>query len=318
MQLESIISNFRSKLLYYDHNFIDKHKINDLIVNARAKGNDFYINYKDNIIVKNIEDISKEYDNICKYCLNKYIILNLINGSLGLLDKFPNIIRELFLERFSLIVDDIINNPEKPYDFASDIFRKDISICCLHMFPAGSHVVHEFGVGRIFIIRGGARQFLSSLAFYLFKMHKNYPYYHFHVDPRCLSEFTDEGRNKCFLRIAEMLRINKHVRGLIGASWYYDPVIDEISPRLSYLRKTPLSNGAKTYRYGASESDINDATATSKNRKDLYLKGKYHPTCYILIWLRDDLIRWADSNLNLLNSNRINETTSVKNGGFSD
>ena len=31
----------------------------------------------------------------------------------------------------------------------------------------------------------------------------------------------------------------RNCRGMFGASWFYDPVLDDISPRLAYLRKIP-------------------------------------------------------------------------------
>jgi hypothetical protein len=300
MDLRLIIDNLREKLLSYDKNFIDKYKISDLIDRSRSESNDFLIHYYDNDIVINIQYLSKIYDDQCKYYLNKYIVANLINDSLNLIDEYPETIRKLFLERFNFLVNDIANNHDEPYDFNSDIFRKDISICCLNMFPAGILVVHVSGIGRMFMLRGGAKQFMNSLPFYLFRMRNNYPYYQTHVDSRCLSEFTEEGWSKCYLRIAEMLKRNEYIRGITSGSWFYDPIVGKISPRLNYLTKMPLSNGAKLFRVGTSESDVKNATLTSETRRNLYLTGKYHPTGYVMIWMRDDIIKWADANKDIL------------------
>ena len=297
MDLRSIIDNLRGKLLDYDKDFIDKYKIDELIVRSTSEKNDFCTDYADNDIVKNIGNASKIYDDTCKYYLNKYIIVNLINNSLNLIDEYPEDIKKLFQERFNLIVNDIVDNPDAPYDFDSDTFRKDISICCLNMFPVGALVVQVGGIGRVFMLKGGIKQFISSFHFYLFRMRNNYPYYQMHADPRRLSEFTEEGWNKCFLRIAEMLKKHEHIRGINGGSWLYDPVLEEISPRLRYLRKIPLSNGARIFYSGINESEaVKNATLTSKTRRDLYLAGKYHPTSYEMIWMRDDVIKWADTN----------------------
>ena len=299
MELMSIIDNLTEKLLNYDKDFFNRHNIPDLILNARSESNNFFVYNADNNIIKVVESVSKEYDDICMFYLNKYIVLNLIENSLDLIGGYPESIGRLFLERFKLITDDIKNHPEKPYGFDSDIFRKDISICCLHMFPAGARVVHPCGVGRRFIINGGIKQFVSSLAFYLFRMRKNYPFYQTHVDTRCLAEFTEEGLKKCYLRIAEMLKEHRHIRGITGGSWFYDPIVEKISPRLSYLRKLPLSNGAKIFRNGSNDLDVKNATAKSATRKNLYLKGEYNPTSYVMIWMRDDMIKWANANKHL-------------------
>ena len=301
MDLRLIIDNLRGKLLNYDRDFIDKYKIDELIARSKSEKNGFCINYADNDIVKNIEYVSKIYDDTCKYYLNKYIIVSLISNSLNLIDEYPEAIRKLFGERFNLIANDIVDNPDKPYDFDSDIFRKDISICCLNMFPVGALVVHVGGIGRIFMLKGGIKQFVNSSHFYLFRMRNNYPYYQMHADPRRLSEFTEEGWNKCYLRIAEMLKKHEHIRGINGGSWFYDPMVEKISPRLSYLRKIPLSNGARIFRSGVNESEaVKNATLTSETRRKLYFSGEYHPTSYEMIWMRDDVIKWANANQNIL------------------
>ena len=37
-----------------------------------------------------------------------------------------------------------------------------------------------------------------------------------------------------------------------------------------------------------------NATAKSSTRKRLYEEGKYKPTGYMVIWLREELINWSD------------------------
>jgi hypothetical protein len=44
---------------------------------------------------------------------------------------------------------------------------------------------------------------------------------------------------------------------------------------------------------GTSASDIAYATTMSSRRRELYRRGAYRPTCYIVIWPRQDLIAWS-------------------------
>lgn len=81
-----------------------------------------------------------------------------------------------------------------------------------------------------------------------------------------------------------MLAIYPSVRGMWGGSWFYDPALEEVSPRLSYLRKVPAENGAYVFY---SNIDIDGgALATSESRKKAYESGNYLPKSYSLMWPR--------------------------------
>lgn len=296
MQIQSIINDLESKLISYDQNIFEKYNVEKTVKDILSQKSDFLCYDSNDDIVNKIESMRESYDDIALYYYNKLIMVNLIKLSRNNISNYPETIKDLFYERFKKIINDIQTNPCTPYNFNNDIFRKDLSICSLRMFPAGAQVVHVSGLGRKFLISGGVKQLLNSSFFFLTKMKKKYPYYQIHTDSRCLNEFNPVGWDKCYIRIAEMLKINPDIKGLFGGSWFYDPVLEKISPRLSYLRKVPISNGAKIFRVGPSESDIKNATATSKTRYELYQKNIYIPTGYIMIWMREKLIEWADKN----------------------
>ena len=89
-------------------------------------------------------------------------------------------------------------------------------------------------------------------------------------DVFALNEFNEQGWDKCYLRIADLLDLRKDIQGMIGTSWFYDPQLLEISPRLAYLQKCPLERGAFLLRHGTGHFDIEHATMTSKTRRRLY------------------------------------------------
>jgi hypothetical protein len=120
-------------------------------------------------------------------------------------------------------------------------------------------------------------------------------WYRIHTDSNYLSEFNEIGWETCYIRISKMLRNDLDVRGMVGTSWFYDPQLLSISPHLSYLQKTPIKNGAFFIKHGASAVDVERALRTSKTRRRYYNEGKYSPTCYSLIWTRDEIISWAES-----------------------
>jgi hypothetical protein len=111
---------------------------------------------------------------------------------------------------------------------------------------------------------------------------------------RYLEQFNFKGQNICYLRIAELLKANPTIQALVGESWFYDPKLKEISPRLNYLGRYPEENGAKIFRIITSESDIRLSTLKSKTRKRLFGEGKYKPCHHMLVWPRKQLINWAE------------------------
>jgi len=116
-------------------------------------------------------------------------------------------------------------------------------------------------------------------------------YYQIHTHNRELNEFNEQGWNDCYIRIAEMLEKHEEVKGLFGASRFYDPQLENISPRLMYLQKIPLQNGAVCFSAG--EDCTGNALAKSKTRIKLYQEGKYIFMSYLLVWPRKELIKWA-------------------------
>lgn len=78
---------------------------------------------------------------------------------------------------------------------------------------------------------------------------------------------------------------------MMGVSWFYDPQLDEVSPRLKYLRDVPLAGGARLVPVGASPASVALATATSVTRRDLYALGKYTPISNALVWSRRDMLK---------------------------
>lgn len=115
-----------------------------------------------------------------------------------------------------------------------------------------------------------------------------------HTDVEYLDEFNEEGWDRFYLSIAELLLRRKEVRGLVGTSWFYDPQLINISPRLAYLQLRQIERGAFLMRHRGLDSDINFATKTSPTRRSLYQEGKYNPISYSLVWERNKIISWAN------------------------
>jgi len=116
-----------------------------------------------------------------------------------------------------------------------------------------------------------------------------------YVEPRLLAHFNEATLRRTYLAAAALMVADRSLVGMTVKSWFNDPAVGRISPRLGYLTSIARDGGAKFIRGRTSEKDIARATSKSATRKDLYLQGTYVPTPYSLFWRRDSLIAWAES-----------------------
>ena len=172
-----------------------------------------------------------------------------------------------------------------------DYYYKDLAMATRMMFPSGAQVTEAscgFGVKQG--LNGGL---LDSAKFLWLTLLQGgcKDYYQIHTHTPELSEFNPQGWNDCYLRIAEMLELNPQVKGIFGGSWFYDPQLKDISPRLMYLQDVPLENGASSFY--THDDTTGNAIYSSKTRRQLHDDGKYTPKSYLLIWPREAMIKWA-------------------------
>lgn len=219
---------------------------------------------------------------------------------LALMERFvqtPRITKEvadLYRADFERIKAEMATNAPEFYELPKDPFVKDLSICCGKAFPAAAQIVETMsGIGRRILYAGGVGSVIPVAAFFA-KSGGFAPWYQIHTHSSTFAHFNEDGWNRCYRLIAGMLKLNPEIRGMFGVSWFYDPALEEISPRLGYLRHVPVSGGARFfYRGGDRHQNVANATAKSETRRKLYEQGKYNPVAYLMIWQRNEMLRWA-------------------------
>ena len=207
--------------------------------------------------------------------------------------NYPDSVITQYRSSFSRIEKTIVESEFGTYSHTSDTFLKDFAICRQKAFPVGgAHIVDEYsGFSRTALLSGGIGQFFRFLFSLLFVSQGNMPFYVTHTHLSEIEDFGPEGRDECYARIAEMLERHPEMKGMYSASWFNDPALEEVSPRLAYLRKVPQENGAWVFRVG--EDIEGGALSKSATRRKLYEDGKYIPTAYLVVWPRKEIIAWA-------------------------
>jgi hypothetical protein len=192
-----------------------------------------------------------------------------------------------YADSFHRIMDGIADR-SFPCDPRSDLVQKDLALTRLVLIPAVAQLLYpRSGVPLKPLLRWGPR----SWRYVWRRCGGRSPFVEIHThDPMAGAYFNAEGWEQCYRLTALLMRALPELRGLVGFSWFYDPALEGLSPRLGYLRHSPVSQGARLMPMGADEDSARLATATSPSRRAAYEAGSYRPRRYALIWSRADLL----------------------------
>jgi hypothetical protein len=208
--------------------------------------------------------------------------------------RIPNSIKALIPREFERILSAMDCMAEGFYAHDNDLFAKDLGLCRLKVLPCGSEVVDSWaGIPRNTLFRGGISQFLQEGVFLCARLGGTKPLYESHWDRRLVRLFTKREYDLCYARIAELLELNPEVKGMFGASWWFDPQLQDIAPELLFLRQVPEENGARVFHMGPDANAARDAIQFSQKRKALYESGRFMPSRYMMVWARSDMLDWA-------------------------
>lgn len=224
---------------------------------------------------------------VAKLALNLPTIVEKMN--------LPGSILVLYPDAFGRLAYHLKNNRDDPYDLTDEFFRKDIRFVLGLSVPCGvaiADMVSKVPLRKVILSSFRSRNVSPVIRYFRARGYGRW--FRVHVDPRYLTEFNEQGHDKFYLRVAELLEQQKDVRGYVGTTWYYDPQLLKISPHLAFLQLRPLERGAFMLRHRGGRDDIKYALMKSETRRRLYQEGKYTPISYSILWPRKDLISWAE------------------------
>ena len=193
--------------------------------------------------------------------------------------------RRHFVDSFHRIIDQIAADPSFVRR-ARDVFMKDLGITRGTLIPAAARLLYPHtGLSASQLLRNP-----GALPYVYGRCGGRRPFFGLHVhQPMAASYFNPAGWAECHRLARLALAAFPQVRGVMGASWFYDPAVAKFSPHLAYLLEAPLRGGARLLRLGESPDFTRDAIAASRARRAAYEAGAYKPTGYGLLWSRRDL-----------------------------
>ena len=209
--------------------------------------------------------------------------------------KIPASILKLFNVEFTRIMTEMQMSRKGHYLMTCDYFLKDLAISRLKLYPCGPVLLDEFsGIPKRIFLKNNIAHLCLLTRFFLTKLHGFRPCYELHMHAPLRKNFDADGWIECNLNIAELLKMNPDIRGVFCGSWWYDPQLEKISPRLSYLRTLPAQNGALLFHVAQDTNAATGSIEQSVTRRRLFNAGDYIPEIYMMVWPRNNLIQWAN------------------------
>lgn len=207
----------------------------------------------------------------------------------------PESVQRLYERELDRVLAQLRADDDRYADARHDSQRKDLAILGGRLVPVGAgFAAPRAGVPRSVLLKGGVGQFARGLVA-LVRGGGARPWLELHTHLDCLSDFSAAGWEQSYLRLAELLALNPHLRGVFRASWFLDPALQQISPNLAYLRELPLRHGACLLFVQRDLVGDSGALHRSARRRQLFDEGRYVPDIYLMAWPRRDLLRWAES-----------------------
>jgi hypothetical protein len=205
----------------------------------------------------------------------------------------PPAVLELYPEWIGRLADFLTAAPD-PYD--RDFWAKDVRISLVLSVPGARTQMIDLSspMGPGQVLRHAREGWGWSVIPAYAAAQAWKPWLEVHTESRELSDFNEAGWDRAWATAAEILKRRPEMAGMLGSSWFYDPPLEQISPRLAYLRLNPLKHGAFMIHQGPGDIHTQRAATSSPTRAALIEKGEYTARSWIVAWPRAALIKWAD------------------------
>ena len=216
------------------------------------------------------------------------LYLENINNMQG--QDLPSDVKAYAEQDFSRILDYAVKGKKQMLTFNEYQLISYLQTICFKRFPVGNHNLSVSGIPRALLFKQSFKRAVKLVQL-LVQMRGNHPLFELHYNPHRFRKFNKDGWQEVFHLSSKMLIKRPGIKGVFGATWFYDPVIKEISPELYYIREMIEEIGGEFFIVGSSDEDKKNAFTMSNVRKTAYDEGRYLPTSYMVIFPRSVLIR---------------------------
>ncbi len=175
-------------------------------------------------------------------------------------------------------------------------FEALAKIALLERFPAGQFHWEISGLPRSWLLKVPP-PVLPKLILFIATETKGFaPFVVSHMATRRKNRLVlpEKDCDRSWYRIARSVELQPRIKGLVASSWLHSIDTFKVSPHLAFMNKPFLESGAIVTTMGKAEETAGHLTGSAARRK-LYESGEFKPTLGLVVWSRDQMIRWARS-----------------------
>jgi hypothetical protein len=226
--------------------------------------------------------------------LESFLLTHAALAALDRVDELPvsSAVKQRFYEAFRTFTsaDRVLRMTRS----GQNAFASLCGIALLERFPAGEFEWEVSGLPRSWLLRI-ERKALPKVALFVGKAGGFSPLVYPHLGvlrPRRIM-LVEQEINRSYHRIAQSVRMQPAIRGLMASAWFFSPDTDRYSPHLGWLWRFFADNGGIVTTMGAADPEESGALSRSNKRKQLSEAGEFHPTLGLILWPRQQMLRWA-------------------------
>ncbi|SNY51624.1 hypothetical protein SAMN06297280_1918 [Arsukibacterium tuosuense] len=183
------------------------------------------------------------------------------------------------------------NASETQLPATDDRFLKDIGLLTGALLPCAERVVEPCSaIQRSLLYSNGIVQAAGFIRA-LIDARGNKPVCRLHIHLSEINQLTAAGWHQTCLQLAELLLLNPQLKGVVGACWFYDPALPDISPHLAFISEL-LREMQASWFYSHKEGGKSGAFSRSATRKQAFITGQYQPKNYVIFIPRSRLLAW--------------------------
>lgn len=181
--------------------------------------------------------------------------------------------------------------PASKLTIVNDSLLKDIGLLTTALLPVTERVVEPFSALQRYLLfrhdfKQGYRYFLAWLS-----AKGNKPVCRLHIHLAEINGLTPNGWRTTCRQLAKLLLLNPKLKGIVGSSWFYDPAIASISPKLAFISEL-LSEMHASWFFSHIEDKNSGAFNRSATRQQAFKDGIYQPKNFVIFIPRDRLLAW--------------------------
>ena len=190
------------------------------------------------------------------------------------------------------------------FDLSKNIFVALAKLATLRRFPAGQMTWEVSGIPRSWLPKVPPTS-LPRVAQYLVKLGGLGPAFvpHLNATRKDRAALLERETNRSWYRMAQSMKRQPAIRGLVASSWLHSPDTMRVSPHMTGFSRALLDHGALLIRHHRADLDCG-VFYRSPERKKLYDEGQFVPTHGLVIWPRKEMLAWADAHPELADPSR--------------